>query len=359
MELIDLRRAIDATDKKLVELLALRLKLATEIGGIKKQRGVSPVDLLRENEVISNIRNVAEKEGLAGRLVEPVFRQIITISRGLQVAHVAFQGEPGAYSQQAALDYFGPGTATLPREKLEDVFDAVKSGEAEYGVVPVENSLEGSIARTYDLLLESDLRVTGEIEIKITHCLIANPHITLGDVRKVYSHPQALGQCQALLRHMNWEIIPTYDTAGSVKYIKDNNISDGAAIASAEAAGLYGLNILSCELEDNPNNFTRFFILAKEDVPPTGQDKTSLVFSVKHRPGMLYGFLGELAERGLNLTKIESRPTRHTPWEYNFYLDFEGHRQDECVKEALQQLECYASFIKVLGSYPKASRRTG
>ena len=256
------------------------------------------------------------------------------------------------------MSFFGPGTETMPLEKLEDVFRAVTNGAAEFGVVPVENSLEGSIARTYDLLLESDLKVMGEIEIKVSHCLIANHGTRLDDIKKVYSHPQALGQCQAFLRHMKWEIIPAYDTAGSVKLIKEQKITDGAAIASAEAARIYGMNILSCELEDNPNNVTRFFILAKEDTPPTGNDKTSLVFSVKHKPGSLYGFLGELAKSGLNLTKIESRPTRHTPWEYNFYLDFDGHRHNERVKETLARLERYASFIKVLGSYPKAHRKT-
>jgi chorismate mutase/prephenate dehydratase len=155
---------------------------------------------------------------------------------------------------------------------------------------------------------------------------------------------------------MSWEVIPAYDTAGSVKMIKENNILDGAAIASAEAARLYGMRILSCALEDNPHNFTRFFVLAEMDSPPTGCDKTSLVFSVKHQPGSLYGFLGELARRGLNLTKIESRPTRKTPWEYNFYLDFEGHRLDEKVRQALSSLETFATFVKVLGSYPRANR---
>lgn len=358
MKLDDLRRAIDETDAKLVELLAARFRLAAEIGQVKNQQGMSVVNYQREAQVFDHIVEVAEKEGFSAKSVEPVFRQIIKICRGLQAAPVAFQGEPGAYSQQAALSYFGPGAETIPLERLEDVFRAVGEGTAQFGVVPVENSLEGSIATTYDLLLESDLKVMGEIELKVSHCLIANHGARLDDIKKVYSHPQALGQCQAFLRHMKWEIIPTYDTAGSVKLIKEKNITDGAAIASAEAARIYNLNILSCELEDNPSNVTRFFILAKDDAPPTGNDKTSLVFSVKHKPGSLYGFLGELARNGFNLTKIESRPTRRTPWEYNFYLDFEGHRQDERVKETLAGLEQYASFIRVLGSYPKASRKT-
>ncbi|MCJ7743992.1 MAG: ACT domain-containing protein, partial [Dehalococcoidales bacterium] len=161
---------------------------------------------------------------------------------------------------------------------------------------------------------------------------------------------------QAFLRHLNLEIIPTYDTAGSVKMIKEMGITDGAAIASTRAAEIYGMKILARDIADNPNNFTRFFILAKEDSPPTGNDKTSIVFSVKHRPGALYEFLKELAARNINLTKIESRPTRQKPWEYNFYLDFEGHREDKVPRETLEQLEQSTLFLKVLGSYPKANK---
>ena len=356
MNIEELRKQIDTTDEKLLQLLAVRLRLAAEIGQAKRADGRPIINLEREAEVIAHVTNVARQAGLDQASAEAFMRLIIKLSRGMQAARVAFQGEPGAYSQQAAVAFFGRGTQTLPQESLEEVFKAVAAGDAGYGVVPVENSLEGSISRTYDLLLESDLKVSGEIELKVTHCLIANPGTTLDGVKKIYSHPQALGQCQAFLKHMGWEIIPTYDTAGSVKMIKEKKIADGAAIASAEAAALYGMSVLSCSLEDSPSNFTRFFILSKQDAPPTGCDKTSLVFSVKHQPGSLYGFLGELSERGLNLTKIESRPTRKTPWEYNFYLDFEGHRQDARVKEVLGKLERYATFIKVLGSYPKASR---
>jgi chorismate mutase/prephenate dehydratase len=359
MSLEELRAQIDACDEKLVALIAERLRLAAAVGKEKDRDARPVVDLEREAEVMAHVKQQAARDGLDSVSLEAVYRQIIRLARGMQAARVAFQGEPGAYSQQAALSFFGPGSRTIPLEELEDVFAAVSSGETGYGVVPVENSLEGSISRTYDLLLESDLKVTGEIELRVSHCLIANPGATLDSIRKVYSHPQALGQSQAFLRHMGWQIIPTYDTAGSVKMIKEKGIADGAAIASAEAARLYGMNVLSCSLEDNPNNYTRFFILAAQDAPPSGSDKTSLVFSVKHQPGALYGLLGEMARYGLNLTKIETRPTRHTPWEYNFYLDFEGHRLEPRVQEALGTLEQYATFIKVLGSYPKASRKGG
>jgi chorismate mutase/prephenate dehydratase len=226
--------------------------------------------------------------------------------------------------------------------------------EVQFGIAPIENSLEGSISQTYDLLLDSSLKVCGEIELKVSHCLIANPRATLSSIKKIYSHPQALGQCQAFIKHLNCELIPTYDTAGSVKMIKEKKITDGAAIAGLRACEIYGMEIIAREIEDNPNNFTRFFTLAKKDSPPTGNDKTSVVFAVKHKPGALLGLLKELTARNINLTKIESRPTRQKPWEYNFYLDFEGHRQDKTPKEVLEKLKDYAIFIKVLGSYPKA-----
>jgi chorismate mutase/prephenate dehydratase len=196
--------------------------------------------------------------------------------------------------------------------------------------------------------------VCGEIHHRVIHCLIASPDTRLESVKKVYSHPQALAQCRNFLKHLDCELVPTYDTAGSVKMIKEQGIPDSAAIASARAAEIYEMKILAREIEDNPNNFTRFFILAREDSPPSGNDKTSIVFSAKDKPGSLYKSLNEFALRNINLTKLESRPTRQKPWEYNFYLDFEGHRQDSAAQEALKSLEDTTIFIKVLGSYPRA-----
>jgi len=187
------------------------------------------------------------------------------------------------------------------------------------------------------------------------HCLIANPPATLDSIKKIYSHPQALGQSGAFLKHLNAELIPSYDTAGSVKMIKERGILDGAAVAGARAAEIYGMKILARGIEDNQNNFTRFFVLAREDAVATGKDKTSIVFSVKHKPGALFSALKAFADSKVNLTKIESRPTRQRAWEYNFYLDFEGHRTEKKCADALKALEKYASFIKVLGSYAKAT----
>jgi chorismate mutase/prephenate dehydratase len=183
---------------------------------------------------------------------------------------------------------------------------------------------------------------------------LANKGTTLKQVKAVCSHPQALAQCRNFLERSGWELIPTYDTAGSAKMLKEKGLKDAAAIASERAAELYGLKILAREIEDNPNNYTRFFVLSKEDSPKTGNDKTSIIFAAAHKPGSLYQALGEFAKRGISLTKIESRPTKQTPWEYNFYLDFEGHRSEPRCIEALEALKEYSAFIKILGSYPKA-----
>jgi chorismate mutase/prephenate dehydratase len=308
---------------------------------------------------MERIRKLAAEEGIEAAAVESIYRRIIAASKSVQGISAAFQGEPGAYSQQAAFNFFGAGVETRPYETLEETFAAVEHGNTGFAVVPVENSLEGSISRTYDLLLESPLKVCGELKLRVSHCLIANPETTLERIKRVYSHPQALGQCQAFLRHLGCQTLPSLDTAGSVKMIKEEKLMDAAAVASSRAAEIYGMRILASAIEDTASNYTRFFVLSKQDALPTGNDKTSLVFSVKDRPGSLFAFLREMADSGINLTKIESRPTRHKPWEYNFYLDFEGHHRDKAVAEVLKALEEHAIFLKVLGSYPRAAADTG
>ena len=268
---------------------------------------------------------------------------------------VAFQGERGAYSESAVYQFFGSKVQVKPCRDFRDVFESVKKQEVQAGVVPVENSIEGSVNQNYDLFFNYDLKVCGEVIVKVAHCLIANPGTTLESVKTVYSHPQALAQCRIFLEGLRVELIPAYDTAGSVKLIKEKNLTNAVAIASEKAAELYGMQILARDIADNKENYTRFFVLSKEDSVPTGKDKTSIIFSAKHEPGSLYHALGEFAKRNINLTRIESRPTKKTAWEYNFYLDFEGHRTEPKCTEALKALEQYAIFVKVLGSYPKAA----
>jgi chorismate mutase/prephenate dehydratase len=354
VSLEELRKSIDETDARIVKLIGERLKIAEEIGKRKRERGQEIEDKAREGKVLAHVKNLAKKENISPETVESIYRQIVRISKNMQGAIVAFQGEIGAYSEEAAFQFFGSSIQTRPCESLDDAFKAVEQGEARYAVIPVENSLEGSISRSYDLMLESNLSACGEIELRVSHCLIASPDARLESIKKVYSHPQALAQCRNFLKQMGFTLIPTYDTAGSVKMIKEQGITDGAAIASARAAEIYGMKVLVAEIEDNPNNFTRFFVLSQHDSPPTGKDKTSIVFSLRHKPGALYQVLKAFSIRNINLTKLESRPTRQKPWEYNFYLDFDGHRQDKSSREALAEVEQNSLQMKVVGSYPKA-----
>ena len=275
---------------------------------------------------------------------------------GKKKLKVAFQGERGAYSESAVYSFFGDAAEVKPCRDLTEVFENVDKQEVPVGVVPVENSLEGSVNQTYDLFLTHNLKVSGEIIIRISHCLIANPSTSLEAVKTVYSHPQALAQCRSFLERLGSDLIPTYDTAGSVKMLQEKGLKNAAAVASEKAAEIYGMKILAREIEDTPTNYTRFFVISKEDAAMTGNDKTSIIFAAKHKPGALYHALEEFEKRNINLTKIESRPTKQKPWEYNFYLDFEGHRTEENCAEALKALEKKAAFLKILGSYPRAEQ---
>lgn len=354
MNLKDLRKKIDELDAQLVELIGERIKIAEEIGQGKKEESRLIEDRERELRVLRNVRDMARDRSISPSDMENIYRGIIDACRKIQGVAVAYQGEPGAYTEEAAVRFFGKSTKGIPYESLDEVFEAVENGDVPFAMVPVENSLEGSITRAYDLLPDSPLMVCGETELRISHCLIAVEGATLDTIKTVYSHPQALGQCRGFLNKLNCELVPASDTAGSVRMIKEKGSRDVAAIASAGAAELYGMKIIAREIEDNPHNFTRFFILSKEDSPPTGNDKTSIVFSLKHKPGALYDSLREFASREINLTKLESRPTRHQPWEYNFYMDFSGHREEKGITEALKALEEHAVFVRILGSYPSA-----
>lgn len=354
MSLEDLRKKIDEIDGRIVELIGERIRTAEAIGQGKKEQNKLIEDRERELNVLKHVRGLARRQKISLSDIGSIYRQVINACKKIQEVAVAFQGEPGAYTEEAAFRFFGEAARSRPYESLDEVFEAVELGGIPFAVVPVENSLEGSITRVYDLLLDSPLMVCGETELRISHCLIAGAGAALDGIRVVYSHPQALGQCRNFLKHLDCELVPASNTAGSVKMIKEQGLVDSAAVASARAAEIYGMKIIAREIEDNPHNFTRFFILSKEDSPPTGNDKTSIVFSLKHKPGTLYDCLKEFATRNINLTKLESRPTRHQPWEYNFYMDFAGHRQEKEVGDALAALERSSIFVKILGSYPKA-----
>jgi len=268
---------------------------------------------------------------------------------------VAYQGERGAYSEQAALDIFGSEITPVPCETFGAVFQAVEEGRCDYGVLPVENSLAGSIQRNYDLLLQHDLHIVGEHNLRVSHCLIAHPEAGLSDIKRVYSHPQALAQCEHSLEQLSQvQAIATHDTAGSVKLIKERGLVEEAAIASANAAKLYRMKILRSEFEDEKTNYTRFVAVALEAIICQGEAKTSIAFAGKNDPGLLFRCLSAFALRDIDLTKIESRPLRGVPWEYIFYLDFAGSASTQKCKRALEQLKEMTTFLRVFGSYPRA-----
>jgi len=266
---------------------------------------------------------------------------------------VGFQGEHGAYSEEATRQYFGDAVDTLPCEAIDHIFAAVDSGRADFGVVPVENSTAGSINKSYDLLLDHDLKVNGEILLRVRHCLMTLPG-KAEEIREVRSHPQALAQCEQYLNRNGYKAIPWRDTAGSARDLAATPEPGVGCIASKLSASIYGLEIVEEGIEDLSNNYTRFFVVARGEAPRSENAKTSLVFAVPHTPGALFAALGEFATREINLAKIESRPRRGKAWHYVFYLDFEGHWQDEAVGEALVHLLNRSAFVKMLGSYPAA-----
>lgn len=273
------------------------------------------------------------------------------------VLRVAFQGERGAYSEQAALDLLGEEIELAPCASFDEVFACVEGGDCDHGVVPVENSLAGSLHRVYDLLLQHDLYIVAEHNLRISHCLIAHPGVSLADIRQIYSHPMALAQCEESLRELGRdgiEIVAALDTAGSVKWIKEQGLLHAAAIAGERAAEIYGLAILRRELEDEAANYTRFIALSREAVTPTGECKTSLAFAGQNEPGLLFRCLSAFALRDIDLTKIESRPLRGVPWEYVFYVDFLGSMSEERCRRAIEHLKEMATFVRVFGSYPRA-----
>jgi prephenate dehydratase len=267
---------------------------------------------------------------------------------------VAFQGEPGAYSEQAVRQHFGAEVAALPCRGFREIFQAIQDGRAGHGMLPVENSLAGTVIPAYDLLIDHDLRLQAEVVLRVEHCLMAPAGVTLSDVKRVRSHYQALAQCEQTLRRLGMEPVEHYDTAGAARDLAANPEPATAAIASELAAQTYNLEILARNVEDLDFNYTRFFVLGRNEPPRQDPSKTSIVFTTRHVPGALHAVMGELADRNLNLTKIESRPRRNRPWHYLFYVDFEGHEDDEPVQEALLGILKRSSFLKVLGSYPAA-----
>ena len=266
---------------------------------------------------------------------------------------VAFQGERGAFSEIAAIKFFGSSIEPVLCKTFEEIFKKINCKEADYGLLPIENSQTGGINEAHDLLLHQELFAVGEVKLKVEHCLITKDEIDFKLIKKVYSHPQALAQCEGFLSKNlpHCQIIPVYDTAGSVKMISNLNKNNVAAIASNWAAELYGLKIMRKGIQDNKHNYTRFLVLSSEISPDPKNNKTSIIFAVVSKPGALYKCLKEFALRDLNLTRLESRPSKQKPWEYIFYTDFEKGLFDQSAREALEELKKHTTFVKVIGTY--------
>lgn len=269
---------------------------------------------------------------------------------------IAFQGEKGAFSEDAAVHYFGDSILPVPHKTFKAVFEAVTSNDCDHGLIPIENSFTGSIHQNMDLLLEFDLAVIGEIILRIHHNLLVKKGVRIEEIKTVYSHPQALQQCSRYLESLtNVEVVPAYDTAGSAKRISNSADNSEAAVASLRAAKDYNLDTLQKGIENNDQNFTRFLVISPKSITPSKNTKTSIVFSAKDIPGALFKSLSVFALRDINLLKIESRPLRRGKWKYWFYLDFEGAINDEACQNAINHLQEITSFFKVLGSYEKGS----
>jgi chorismate mutase/prephenate dehydratase len=346
-----LRKKIDQIDAQVVNLLNDRASLAQRIGHSKNRSNQEVYAPRREREVLDRV-SALNRGPLSQPAVHAVFREIISGCRALEAPlEVAFFGAAAAYTHLAAHEKFGSCANLRPTASIPEVFQEVAQGRVAFGVVPIENSTEGVVAHTLDQLVDSDLQISGEIFLEIHHHLLSRSGKP-EDVRRIISHPQALAQCRGwLARH--FPSVPADEVASTahaaIKAAQDGSL---AAISSAMAKEVYDLQSVAANIEDQSTNITRFVVIGKTRVPPTGDDKTSLVFSVQDKPGVLYRMLQPFARSRINLSKIESRPIKHKPWEYLFFLDLRGHRERKAVKKALAGLEKNCSFLKILGSYP-------
>lgn len=348
-ELLRLRDRIDALDDQVLDLINERGRLAQAVGHLKNGIIYKPE---REAQVVARLQ-AANGGPLTAESVAVVFKEIMSACRSLeQHLTIAYLGPEGTFSEAAAVKHFGHAANGMPCSSIDEVFRSVERGEAHYGVAPVENSTEGAVSRTLDLMLGTSLTICGEVQLRVRQHLMRKG-AGLEGIRVVYSHAQSLAQCHEWLAGNlpGVEAVPVSSNGEAARMAAEDPAA--AAIGSELAAERYGLDIIGRDIEDDANNTTRFLVLSREAVAPSGRDKTSIVLSTRNRPGALLDILSPLAQRGIGLSKLESRPARNGAWEYVFYLDLEGHRDNPDIQEALRDLEDRCAFLKVLGAYPK------
>ena len=345
------REEIDGIDNEIISLLARRQEVAAVIGRTKKNLGVQVFDPAREQQVLKKV--TSKKQGkLTKEAVRHIFNEIISAARSVQEPlRVAFLGPEGTFTQQAALSLFGHSTPICAAETIEEVFSLVEKGVCQQGVIPIENSYEGSVNNTLDLLYKYDLKISAETFVRIRHHLLSRAE-SIEDIRRIYSHPMPIGQCRSWIRtHLKGIPVKEVESTSLAASLAAHE-SDAAAVGSRLSALTYSLNLLEEDIEDHPDNVTRFLAIGKTDSPPTGRDKTSILFFLKHKPGALCRALVSLSQNDINVSRIESRPMKTRNWEYLFFADLEGHEEDSNVHAAVKAMEECCVFMKRLGSYP-------
>ena len=352
MDLKKLRKNINRIDERLLTLLNQRAKEAIKISKLKKKNNLSVYSPEREKDILDRLKKM-NSGPFNWPDLEVIFREIMSVSRSLNtVFKISYLGPEGTFTHQAAMRKFGKKSQFLSCESINDVFDQVENRGADYGVVPIENSTEGVINYTLDMFFVSSLKICAEITLNISHSLLAKGK---GKIKRIYSNPQVFAQCRKWIskNYPGVELIPTSSTAKAALQVKKE--ASAACIGNKILGGLYGLKTIASSIEDLHQNYTRFLVVGKKDSLPSKNDKTSILFSIKDKVGALYDVLYSFKKNKINLTKIESRPSKKKPWEYYFFVDFEGHRESKRAQEALRELGKDCIFVKVLGSYPKES----
>jgi len=350
-EIEKLRKKIDRIDSQILELINERARTALEIGRHKRDKKLFFYNPEREREILEKISGLNEGP-FPAESVKSIYREIISASRALEEKlKVAYLGPVATFSHLAAKKHFGSSAELIPVDDIKAVFDSVESGSAAYGIVPIENSNEGAVGYNLDMFMDYDLKVSAEIMLEVSHNLLSRSG-RREKVKKIYSHPQPLAQCREWLKK-NMPGAALFETSSTTRAAEiASREPDAAAIASEAAAEIYGLKFITRKIEDRRRNYTRFLVVGNDIAPPSGRDKTSIMFSLKDKPGALYGILSPFKKAGINLTKIESRPSKRKAWEYIFFVDLEGHIEDKRVKKALEAVREDCLYLKILGSYP-------